>query len=58
MATILTNYKVVPATRDNASEDVAREHILKLMAGSNASMAVHFAEPEDLWIKLTERTNV
>lgn len=55
MATLLTKYKVVSAAKDEVSEDVAREEMQKLMAGSTARMVVNLPEPEKLWIKLVRR---
>jgi hypothetical protein len=56
LSTILTKYKVVPATnKEGASAAVVREDIMKLIAGSTASMAVNFAEPEGLFIRLVKR---
>lgn len=56
LATLLAKYKVVPAAEDNnVSEDVAREEMKKLVAGSTARMVVNLPEPEKLWIKLVER---
>ena len=55
LATILTKYKVLPTSKDEFSGGNAREDILKLVAGSTASMAVNLAEPEELWLKLVER---
>lgn len=55
LATLLTKYKVEPAAKDELSEDVAREDMKKLIAGSTARMVVNLPEPEKLWIKLVER---
>ena len=55
LATILTMYKVVPASQDDVSEEAASEGIRKLVAASSASMTVYFPEPEKLWVKLVKR---
>lgn len=55
LAALLTRYRVVPALKDDGDEDVARERILELVAGSVASMVVAIKDPEELWLRLVER---
>ncbi|KAF2028267.1 cytochrome P450 [Setomelanomma holmii] len=55
LATILTNYKIVPAAKDHVSPDEAKAGIEKLIRGSTASMAVNFTDPDDLWVRLVPR---
>ena len=55
LATLLTKYKVVPAAKEEVSEEVAREEMQKLIVGSTVRMVVNLPEPEKLWIKLVRR---
>lgn len=55
LATLLMKYKVVPAAKEEVSEDIARDEMQKLIAGSTARMVVNLSEPEKLWIKLVKR---
>lgn len=55
LATTLTKYRILPAAIGDESEEEAREGLVKVVAGSTASMAVNIAEPEELWLKLVKR---
>lgn len=55
LATLLTQYRVVPAAKEDVSEEVARMKMHKLIVGSTARMVVNLPEPEKLWIKLEKR---
>jgi hypothetical protein len=55
LATILTRYRILPAAAEDVSEVEVREGLLRVVAGSNASMAVNIPEPEKLWLKLVKR---
>jgi hypothetical protein len=55
LATILTTYRILPGAADDLSEAEASGNILKVVAGSNASMAVNIPEPEQLWLRLVKR---
>jgi hypothetical protein len=55
LATILTNHKVVPASKGDVSQEVARNEIIKMVAESSAKMVVNLREPEELCVGLVER---